>query len=205
VWLKRVHGAHVNTQTIQRIFRDIGMPVLTKTPKRRPRQMKLFEKDEPGDSVQIDVKVVQLQTERVFQYTAIDDCTRYRVLRLYARQNQYSSVAFLDEIQRELPFPVRKIRRPALIFRPTSQSTRVQTTGNMAHRKEASLMGHHQIRIPVVECPLGAIDRPGKQPIPGRLMFTARHRQLRLASVPRSPVSLRCLGPLRLRLGQTAA
>ena len=44
--------------------------------------MMLFEKDEPGDSVQVDVKVVQLQREKVFQYTAIDDCTRYRLLRL---------------------------------------------------------------------------------------------------------------------------
>lgn len=48
------------------------MPVLTKTPKRRPKQMTLFENDEPGDSVQVDVKVVKLQRERVFQYTAID-------------------------------------------------------------------------------------------------------------------------------------
>ena len=82
IWLKRVHHLQVNTRTIQRIFREIGIPLLTKTPKRRPRQMMLFEKDEPGDSVQVDVKVVQLQREKVFQYTAIDDCTRYRLLRL---------------------------------------------------------------------------------------------------------------------------
>ena len=40
--------------------------------------MMLFEKEEPGDSVQVDVKVVKLAREKVFQYTAIDDCTRYR-------------------------------------------------------------------------------------------------------------------------------
>ena len=83
VWLNRVHGLRVNTGTIQRVFREIGMPVLTKTHKRRPKQLTLFEKDEPGDSVQVDVKVVKLQREKVFQYTAIDDCTRYRVLRRY--------------------------------------------------------------------------------------------------------------------------
>jgi len=79
VWLKRVHGLQVNAGTIQHVFREIGIPVLTKTPKRRPKQMLLFEKDEPGDSVQVDVKVVKLQREKVFQYTAIDDCTRFRV------------------------------------------------------------------------------------------------------------------------------
>jgi len=69
VWLKRVHGLQVNAGTIQHVFREIGIPVLTKTPKRRPKQMLLFEKDEPGDSVQVDVKVVKLQREKVFQYT----------------------------------------------------------------------------------------------------------------------------------------
>ncbi len=73
VWLKRVHGLQVNAGTIQHVFREIGIPVLTKTPKRRPKQMLLFEKDEPGDSVQVDVKIVKLQREKVFQYTAIDD------------------------------------------------------------------------------------------------------------------------------------
>ena len=60
VWLERVHSLRVNARTIQRVFCDIGLPVLTKTPRRRPRQMKLFEKEQPGDSVQVDVKVVKL-------------------------------------------------------------------------------------------------------------------------------------------------
>jgi transposase InsO family protein len=110
VWLNRVHQLQVNTRTIQRVFRDIGIPVLTKTPKRRPKQMTLFEKEEPGDSVQVDVKVVKLRREKVFQYTAIDDCTRYRVLRLYPRQNQQTSLHFLEELRRGLPFPIRKLQ-----------------------------------------------------------------------------------------------
>lgn len=48
VWLKRVHNLQVNTCTIQRVFREIGIPVLTKTPKRRPRQMMLFERTNHG-------------------------------------------------------------------------------------------------------------------------------------------------------------
>jgi transposase InsO family protein len=110
VWLKRVHHIHVSTGTIQRVFREIGIPVLTKTPKRRPRQMMLFEKEEPGDSVQVDVKVVKLAREKVFQYTAIDDCTRYRVLRLYPRQNQHTSLDFLGEVCRHLPFAIKKLQ-----------------------------------------------------------------------------------------------
>jgi transposase InsO family protein len=110
VWLQRVHHIHSNTATIQRVFCEMGIPRLTKTPKRRPKQMMLFEKEAPGDSVQVDVKVVKLRRETVFQYTAIDDCTRYRVLRLYPRQNQHASLHFLEELRAHLPFPVRKVQ-----------------------------------------------------------------------------------------------
>jgi transposase InsO family protein len=110
IWLERVHKIHVNAKTIQRIFRDIGVPVLAKTPKRKPKQLKLFEKDAPGDSIQVDVKVVKLKREKVFQYTALDDCTRYRVLRLYRRLNQYSSLQFLTELRGALPFPMKKLQ-----------------------------------------------------------------------------------------------
>ena len=110
MWLARVHKLHVNPKTIHRVFRDIGVPVLTKTRPRKPKQMKLFEKDGPGDSIQVDVKVIKLRREKVFQYTALDDCTRFRVLRLYRRQNQQSSLHFLAEIRRALPFAIKKLQ-----------------------------------------------------------------------------------------------
>jgi hypothetical protein len=46
----RVHDVRVAVGTIQRIFRDLGLPRPRRTPKRAPRQMKLFEKAEPGMS-----------------------------------------------------------------------------------------------------------------------------------------------------------
>ena len=85
IWLARVHQVRVATQTIQRVFCDIGVPHLVKTRRRHPKQLTLFEKERPGDSVQVDVKVVARDRSRWFQYTAIDDCTRVRVLRLYRR------------------------------------------------------------------------------------------------------------------------
>ena len=58
---------------------------------RSPSQLKLFEKAKPGDSVQVDVKVVKVAGAKAYQYTAIDDCTRLRVLRLYRRLHVLSS------------------------------------------------------------------------------------------------------------------
>ena len=110
LWLRRVHEVRVAVGTIQRIFRDIGLARLRRTPKRVPRQMKLFEKAEPGESVQVDVKFVKIAGHWAFQYTALDDCTRFRVLRLYRRLHQSSSLAFLGELCRAFPFRIRKLQ-----------------------------------------------------------------------------------------------
>ena len=58
----------------------------------------------------MDVKVVKLAGRKAYQYTAIDDCTRFRVLRLYRELNQRSSVDFLNEVRRALPFRIRQLQ-----------------------------------------------------------------------------------------------
>jgi transposase len=83
LWLWRVHRVCVSQSTIQRVVRELRLPKLRPVRKRRPRQLRLFEREHPGDCVQVDVKFVRVSGRRMFQYTAIDDCTRYRVLRLH--------------------------------------------------------------------------------------------------------------------------
>jgi transposase InsO family protein len=78
--------------------------------KRRPRRLKLFELDRPGDCVQVDVKFVKVGGQRLFQYTALDDCTRYRVLRLYRRLNHWNGIAFFREPHAACPFPIRRLQ-----------------------------------------------------------------------------------------------
>jgi transposase-like protein len=96
--------------TIQRVFRALGLPYLRRMRKRAPRQLKLFEKAEPGESVQVDVKFVRIAGRWAFQYTALDDCTRFRVLRLYRQLHRGSSLAFLTELRRAFPFRIRHLQ-----------------------------------------------------------------------------------------------
>jgi transposase InsO family protein len=110
LWLFRVHQVRLAMGTIQRVFGELGLPRLRRTRKRAPRQMKLFEKAEPGESVQVDVKYVKIADRWAFQYTALDDCTRFRVLRLYPRLNPASSLAFFTELRRAFPFPIRRLQ-----------------------------------------------------------------------------------------------
>ena len=65
---------------------------------------KLYEQMQyPGQRVQIDVKVVPRKCIadpelKLFQYTAIDEYSRYRVLGAYTEQSTYSSADFLRKV-----------------------------------------------------------------------------------------------------------
>jgi hypothetical protein len=68
--------------------------------------LKLFEKAEPGESIQVDVKYVQIAGRWAFQHTDPDDCTCFRVLRIYRCSHHGSSLAFLADLQRAFLFPI---------------------------------------------------------------------------------------------------
>lgn len=81
--------------------------------KRHVDRWKRYEKPLPGHRVQVDVKFLGRIGEsrrKHYQYTAIDDCTRIRVLRIYDRCNQVTSIRFLDYVLEKLPFQVEVIQ-----------------------------------------------------------------------------------------------
>lgn len=82
--------------------------------KRHKQRWKLYEKPQPGHQVQIDVKFIApiagVTAKKHYQFTAIDDCTRIRVLRAYPRCNQKTAIQFLDYVLERLPFRVDAIQ-----------------------------------------------------------------------------------------------
>ena len=52
---------------------------------------------------------------KYYQFTAIDDCTRLRVLRIYPRCDQKTAIQFVDYVLERLPFPVRRVPSVRLI------------------------------------------------------------------------------------------
>ena len=48
--------------------------------------------------------------KRYYQYTAIDDCTRLRVLRAYPRNDQKTAIQFIDHVLSKLPFQVEQVQ-----------------------------------------------------------------------------------------------
>jgi hypothetical protein len=60
------------------------------------------EKPQPGHRLQVDVKFLERLAgtrTRLYQFTAIDDCTRIRVLKVYDRCNQRTAIQFVDEVR----------------------------------------------------------------------------------------------------------
>ncbi len=55
-------------------------------------------------------KLARRRRRRFYQFTASDDCTRLRVLKIYPKVDQNTAVAFLDHVLGRLPFRVDVIQ-----------------------------------------------------------------------------------------------
>ena len=93
------------SRTVESLFRCMRREGLIKpTTVKKKRQSKPYEKmTHPGERVQIDVKVVPRRCIadkelRLYQYTAIDEYSRYRILGAYPEQSTYSSADFLRKV-----------------------------------------------------------------------------------------------------------
>src|SRR5487761_638649 len=60
--------------------------------------------------VRLGVAPIGATKRKHYQFTAIDDCTRLRVLRVYDRLNQKTAIQFIDYVFEKLPFRVEVIQ-----------------------------------------------------------------------------------------------
>jgi transposase InsO family protein len=110
-YLRRCHHLTIARSSVHRILIRHGMNHLPANPKRWPtgRTWQRYERAQPGHRLQLDVKFLERiagTRKRLYQFTAIDDCTRIRVLKIYDACNQTSAIRFVDEVIRRLPFRV---------------------------------------------------------------------------------------------------
>ena len=83
--------------------------------RRTARKPKPYERSAyPGQKIQIDVKFVPsycvANGEKYYQYTAIDECTRFCYREMYAEHSTYSSKDFLMKLLKAFPFPIREVQ-----------------------------------------------------------------------------------------------
>ncbi|MFJ5026164.1 helix-turn-helix domain-containing protein [Streptomyces goshikiensis] len=133
MYLKRYHDIDIACSAVYRVLKKLGTNRLPTSQryKRHDKRYTRYEKKLPGNRVQIDVKFIEpvglpeqappsapvtgslpkrRRRAKCYQFTAIDDCTRLRVLRIYPRCNQKTAVQFLDYVLERLPFRVEVIQ-----------------------------------------------------------------------------------------------
>ena len=83
--------------------------------KKKKRKSKPYQRaDYPGQKIQIDVKYVPsycvADGRKYYQYTAVDECSRWTYREMYDEHSTHSSVQFLIGLINHCPFPIREIQ-----------------------------------------------------------------------------------------------
>ena len=103
LWARlRSRGYSRCVESLWRVLRREGL-LPEEAPKKKYTPKPYEQMQYPGQRVQIDVKVVPRKCIadpelKLFQYTAIDEYSRYRVLGAYPEQSTYSSADFLRKV-----------------------------------------------------------------------------------------------------------
>ena len=157
MYLARYHDIKISNSGVWRILKrlDLNRLPANQRHKTHDRRWKRYEKPLPGHQVQIDVKFIEpvagARKKRYYQYTAIDDCTRLRVLRIYPKNNQLTAIQFIDHVLEKLPFQVEA--------GPNRQRSRVPVEVPLAPDRPGHPTRLHQAPHPATERQSRAIHR----------------------------------------------
>ncbi len=114
-YMARYHQMRVSDATIYRVLKRHGVSRLPGKVGCRKVHTKRYNKRVPGHHIQMDVKFLIFRNKagkkiKRYQYTAIDDATRVRALKIYQRHTQKNAIAFVDHIVAKFPFRIQQIR-----------------------------------------------------------------------------------------------
>ena len=103
--LWRLHGLRLSPDTIHKVLSRAKIKPLVRP--MRKKTLHCYSRQTPGGGVQMDACKI---APGCYQYTAVDDYTRYRVLVVYPRRTATHTIDFLERVIEEMPFPVQRIQ-----------------------------------------------------------------------------------------------
>jgi transposase InsO family protein len=106
VELIRTHELPFSLDTLHKVLVRHGLNRLSR-PKLKREGTKRYSRPVPGDRVQLDTCKI---APGLYQYTAIDDCSRWQVLALYPDRSAASTLDFLELVRAGMPFPVQRVQ-----------------------------------------------------------------------------------------------
>jgi len=103
--LLREHSVQLSLASIHKVLtRHNVKPIVFQ---RKKKDFIRYQRPIPGDRVQMDTCKI---APGIYQYTAIDDCSRYRVLDVFNRRSAANTLIFIDKVIEEMPFPIQRIQ-----------------------------------------------------------------------------------------------
>ncbi len=113
-YLERYHDIEISESSVFRTLKRHNITPLDRSTTRKAMGPKRYSKETPGHHVQVDVKFLSFNTEhgdvKLYQYTAIDYCTRIRAIKIYEKHNQNSSIDFIEYVVDKFPFRIHTIQ-----------------------------------------------------------------------------------------------
>ena len=105
----------VSDATIYRVLKRHGVSRLPGKVGSREVHTKRYHKQVPDHHIQMDVKPLIFNNKagkklKRYQYPAIDDAMRVRVLKIYDRHTQKNAIAFVDHVIAKFPFRIQQTR-----------------------------------------------------------------------------------------------
>jgi len=104
------HGYERSVSGLYRAFRRLGIG--RKGQRKKKRYAKPYDTPKTaGERIQIDVKYVPRECnvrglEQLYQYTAVDECTRLRFRYIFEEKSSYNAAKFLMMAQNYYPFKI---------------------------------------------------------------------------------------------------
>ena len=115
LWVKlKQRGYNRTVSSLYHQLRKLNLKFVTPKKKRKKKTKPYIQMTFPGERVQIDVKTVPSKCIvgqfNLYQYTAIDEFSRFRYLQIYGEKSTYTSYKFLLEVINRFPFKIYTIR-----------------------------------------------------------------------------------------------
>jgi transposase InsO family protein len=95
----------LSAMTVWRVLSSNNVKPIVK--RRKKSDYKRYNKEIPGERVQLDVTKIRT---KAYQFTAIDDCTRMKCIRIYPNKKVENTIHFLGEILNTFEFPIQRIQ-----------------------------------------------------------------------------------------------
>lgn len=103
--LRQHHDLRLSLDSTHTVLAISQVPPLARPARRKTQHQ--YARLIPGDRVQLDTCKI---APGCYQYTAVNDCTRYRMLAIFRRRTAASTLAFLERVLEEMPFPVQRVQ-----------------------------------------------------------------------------------------------